>query len=353
MDLTYDQCMLNWTDKNGNTHISFKTCPEGQICQTLEDKSMGFCYINIKTVYPGEKCYYISQCSSRKCINEYCLGFDFKEFCNPQKRECDQNLNCRKQYNESAYFEKEIYRCSNLSNVGEECNENNDCELNLVCAWTKDLSKNIILNNTKNFTINNTQQYLSYEEYLNLTQYKNKTCIERASLQNGIISSEIMGCESGDMLEVELYEDVKVRMCVEREKILKDCNESHKCLVEVDLGFFGKLELEEECVDTNLGNLTCPLDQKEKAWKNYLEKYYKYIIKENLNKKRIKKEIHIPYDKDDLKNSELSEAYWRYYDWEHTLEADECVTEYYFINNKSQYLVILNIYVYLLFFFIF
>ena len=88
----------------------------------------------------------------------------------------------------------------------------------------------------------------------------------------------------------------------------------------------------------------CPLNEKEKAWKKYLEKYEEILIKDEIieeeksedSKKEISYKVHIPYYKDTLKNSELSEYFWKYNDWIHNIDADECVKQYFFVNNKSE-----------------
>lgn len=336
-----DQCMFNWTDKNGNTHISFKKCPDDKICQPIKDYSMGFCVSNFKFAYPGEECKRASQCSSKIC-QETCKGLDFKEYCIPKKKVCDFNLSCRKKFDEDE--QRIVYRCLNLSDINEDCEENDDCELNLVCAWNKDIGKDI-----KVSKIEDIKNYITMNEYLNIT--KNKTCINRASLKNGIISNEPMACESGDLIHVELYQGIKEYFCASKIKIVKDCDFNYKCTVEADVGYFGKIHLEEECVSSNLGNLVCPLNQKENAWKIYLEKYEEIFKKNKINKKREKEEIHIPYNKDTLKSPELSEYFWEYYDWIHNLDADECTKQYFFVNNqyKSINYSIYLLYIYFLF----
>ena len=339
-ELLSEQCMSNWTDKNGNIHISLKKCPDNKICQPIKDYSMGFCMANLKYLYPGDACGYFTQCTSRYCGN-ICYGDKENHYCNPKIKHCDQNLSCRKQIEEGNMT---VYKCLNLSNINEECEKNDDCELNLVCAWKKDLRDNI---NQETLEINDIKNYLSNDEYLNII--KNKTCINRASLKNGMISSEEMSCESGELIEIEIIPGIKESLCGSKNKIVKDCDINNKCIVEADFGFLGKMNIEEKCVSSNLGNLICPLKEKENAWKNYLNKYKIIFEKQDVNKMREDKEIHIPYDKEKLKSNELSEAFWEYYDWIHNLEADECAKQYFFINSKSNlikypiYLLVINI----------
>ena len=85
-DLLSQQCMLNWTDNNGNTHISLKKCHHTQICKPNKDDSMGFCLENLKNVLPGEKCNYISECITNLCYDHLCFGYREHEYCNPKKK---------------------------------------------------------------------------------------------------------------------------------------------------------------------------------------------------------------------------------------------------------------------------
>ena len=350
LDLLSGQCMLNWTDRNGNTHISLKTCPSNKICKPNKDSSMGFCITNLKTVLPGERCSDLSQCVNNLCF-ETCQGFAENYYCDPKMKSCNQNLTCRIKYKEE---ENEIaYRCANLSNLNEECEKNEDCELNLVCAYNINISEIIQLNSTinetnikfnnSNINISDIQNYLPFEDYLNIT--KNKTCIDRASLINGEITNEAMACQSGELIKVEIYPGEEGFICGSNINITQDCDINANCSIEVDFGIFGIIQIDQKCVYSNLGNLICPLNEKEKAWKDYLDKYEKVLIKDEIELKRANKEIHIPYEKDTLQNSELSEYFWKYNDWIHTLEADDCVKQYFFVNNKSN---LINLTMYLL-----
>ena len=40
--------------------------------------------------------------------------------------------------------------------------------------------------------------------------------------------------------------------------------------------FKKNIEIEQDCIFSNIGNLICPLDEKGKAWKNYLNAFNKY-----------------------------------------------------------------------------
>lgn len=140
-------------------------------------------------------------------------------------------------------------------------------EINLVCAWNKDIRKDI-----KMLKIGDIKNYILMNEYLNIT--KNKDCIKRASFKNGIriISNEPMAYESGDLIQVELYQGVKEYFCAPKIKIVKDCVFNYKCTVEVDVGYFGKIYIEEECVSSNLGNFGLSIKSERKCLENIFRK---------------------------------------------------------------------------------
>ena len=265
IDLLPQQCMLNWTDKNGNTHISLKICPNNKICTTNKDNSMGFCIDNLKNVLPGEKCNYRSECITNFCYNNVCYGYGEHQYCNPKKKDCNPNLSCRLTYE----FNELAYRCEKLSKINKKCNINDHCDLNLVCVLNKNLSEYNLTNYTTNKEINNIKKYISLDEYLNITLNitRNKMCIRRASLKNGEISNEAMACESGELIEIEIIPGVKDFVCGSKLNIIKECDLSHKCIVDVDIGKFGIIKIEQQCRFSALGNLVCPLNEKQNLQK--------------------------------------------------------------------------------------
>jgi len=333
MQFLSEQCMLNYTDKNGDTHILLKMCQENKICQPSRDYSMGFCIFNVKELSPMNKCYYPAQCSTRIC-GEVCHGYVENKYCNPEKMECANNMNCRKTLEDNKRY---VYKCLNVSEIYEECDNNNDCGFNLVCGYNKSLNEIISSeSNANNINLTDIINYMNSTDYLNLTE--NKYCINRASLENGIITNEEMACESGQLIPIMSEQEIKGYICGTKKRIIKNCDKDYKCLIEVDIGLEQNIELEQECLFSNVGNLICPLDQKEKAWKNYLDVHNKKYEKENLEKK-----IHVPYDKYSLQSGDVLRAYWEYFDWIHSIEGDECSKQYFFINNKSNMIVYNNI----------
>ena len=334
MDFLQDQCMLKYTDKNGDTHILLKKCPENSICQPNRDYTMGFCIFNAKELPPMNKCYYSSQCSTRTC-SEVCQGYLENKYCNPSKMECNSGLNCRKIFEEYRY----VYKCLNISQKNEQCENNNDCGFNLVCAYNQRINEIINSNpdiNSNNISYNDIYNLMNSTFYLNMTQ--NKTCIDRASLNNGVITNEQMACKSGDLIPIEQGQEIIGYICGSKKRIKKNCDKNNKCVIEVDFGLSNTVEVEQDCLFSNIGNLICPLNQKENAWNNYLNTFKKIYDEEELEG-----EIHIPYDKYTLQNIDVMWSYWEYFDWIHNIEGDECSKEYFFMNNNAN-MILYNIY---------
>ena len=340
MDFLYEQCMLNYTDKNGDTHILLKKCPENKICQPIRDYSMGFCVYNIKELSAGHYCYYSSECSSRLCLGNYCYGYTQNRYCNPYRKECDNNLSCRRtlEKREKRY----VYKCLPVSEIYDQCENNDDCGFNLVCSYYQNISgintTNIVNENIND--LNELKNFFNSSEYFNLTS--NKYCINISLLENGAITNEEKACESGQLIPIEVSKGRIEYVCGSKKKIIKNCDKFNKCIIEVDIGLSKNIEIEQNCVFSNIGNLICPLDEKEKAWKNYLDVFNK--IYENNGEKL--ENVHIPYDKFTLRNQDVMEAFWNYYDWIHSIEGDECAKHYFFIKNKAN-IIIYNIYYYI------
>ena len=347
MDFLYEQCMLNYTDKNGDTHILLKKCPENKICQPTRDYSMGFCIYNIKELPPGHYCYYSSECSTRICIDYICIGYGHNRYCNPDKKECGNHLTCKKTLDNKE--KRYVYKCLPVTKIYTTCENNDDCDFNLVCSYYQknskiknDFNTTLTINN-KNFNnLNQIKNYFNSSEYLNLA--KNKYCINLSSMKNGDITNEEKACETGQLIPIEYSSGKFEYICGSKKRIIKNCNKYNKCIIEVDLGLEKNIEIEQDCIFSNIGNSICPLDQKEKAWKNYLNVFNKYYEE---NRVVLNEKFHVSYDKFTLKNKEVMEAFWQYYDWIHNIEGDECAKDYFFIKNKA-YFIIYNIYYYFL-----
>lgn len=331
--LTTNQCLNKWVDEFGIIHADLSDCGVNQYCQELTEKeviegnSIGVCIKNYKYLYSGDKCNKHFDCASHRCENNICFGFKYGALCEPKKYQCDNNLVCKKSIEKSAFDNnKTVYRCSNLSKINETCENDDECDVNLICG------KKLNLNGLRNIcSLSN----CSHENYLNLRNqyYKNNICIERNSLENGVISSNEMACKSGILGKYEISSGEYETFCVSKLQIIENCV-NLKCKIKANFGIFGDRTIEENCIFTTKGNLLCPLNEKEKAWQNYINEYKKTFVKENNNIKNSR--THIPKYKSTFDIFGLAELYFKYKEWENLLEADECTYNYFFGNNNSK-----------------
>lgn len=355
-------CLHKWVDSFGNTRVDLKKCNPYYYCQILTnsksitDETEGTCILNYRRKYHGDSCNNNPQCSSNFCKGGHCFGFSYKSLCSPNLFECQNNFVCKKFIEPSSYDnEKTVYRCSNLSQIYERCENDYECDLNLTCTNFFDI--NTIKDTDKNKILIENKEKLNSENYFEIkNKYFNETkiCIERGSLENGVATNEEMACRSGVLLKGEDFlEGKEETFCGSRKEIIEGCNEENFCLVKVDLGILGNKTIKQECVFTTKGNSYCPLDEKENNWKNYLKMFNEYYLIKDVNKKRniSTKGIHIPIHKYTFNNKELMKAFWLYNRWNESLEGDECTENYFFIGNHSNKLKIKNIFNYLILFF--
>lgn len=312
-----EHCLNRWVDSYGNIRYDLHKCDINQYCQVLtrkyDDNSIGVCLNNFKWLYHGDKCTNNLECITLSCSNKKCSGFKLGSLCMPNKGQCENNLVCKRKIEPSSYDNhKTVYRCSNLSKIYEECETNLECDIRLVCTFAL---------NINNIT----------KENINTKKY----CIERASLENGIITDEPMACKSGDLVYTEIFPGYNESLCVSKKKIIQDCNYNNKCIIEVDLGIFGKRNIEQNCLFTVKGNPLCPLYQKENAWNNYLEIFEKYYISLNIEKSIKENKTHIPIHKNTFNILYISKAFWLYNEWYYSLESDECINDFFFLNSYS------------------
>ena len=340
-----DQCYNKWVDIYGNTRIDLWLCPENKYCEVLSrkeiDNSIGVCVHNYRKLYDQDLCSYNSQCSSFNCNKGKCEGFEEDILCRPGIFQCKNNLVCKKSLELFPYNEtKEIFKCANLSQVEEKCDNSNECDIRLVCSDKSiiDIMNNLTLNN-----ITELKEIINYEDYMS-NKNKNKICIERSSLENGIPTDEPMACKSGDTINIEITPNFTENICVSKKEIIKNCDENNICIIRVNLGKFGDSEIKQNCIFSVRGNPFCPLNQKEIAWKKYLEIYEEYYQKEKVEIKR-ETSMHIPVYKNTLNNLEVSEAFWYYSEWMYSIEADICTKEFFFLRNKNNIIKFSFIYI--------
>jgi len=335
-----DQCLNKWIDVYGNTRMDLWQCPTNKYCQILSTKvdndSIGVCTFYYRKLYDGDSCSYHSECSSFSCEGGKCQGLLEGEFCHQGNFQCKNNLACRKQEVFYPYGElKEVYRCSNLSNIDEFCENDNECNVNLVCA--NRLITDIVneLNITYNISnITELKEKINFTEYILDKNSINKTCVRRASLENGLPTTNPMACKSGDTISIEIFPNYTENICASKKEIIKNCNEDNICIIKVNLGKLGEIEIEQNCIETVRGNNLCPLEQKEVAWNNYLSTY-EYYYKSLGIEKNADTAIHLPAYKNTFNIFELSQSFWYYSEWQYSIEADSCTKEYFFLRNKG------------------
>ena len=330
-----DQCYNKWVDIYGNTRIDLWICPQNKYCQILSrrenDNSIGVCVYNYRKLYDQDYCSYNSQCASFYCISGKCEGLEEDFLCKPGIFQCKNNLVCKKSLELFAYNEKkELYKCANLSQIDEMCDNSNECDIGLVCSNKSiiDMINNLTFNN-----ISELKEKIKYDDYISNKKDKYKACIEKASLENGIPTEDSMACKSGDTINIEIAQNFSENVCASKKEIIKNCDENNICIIKVNLGKLGDFEIKQNCIFSVRGNPFCPLNQKEMAWKKYLEIYDEYYLKEEVETKR-ETRIHIPAYKNTFNNLEVSEAYWRYSEWMYSIEADICTKEFFFLKNK-------------------
>lgn len=354
----YNQCLNQWVDVYGNIFNDLWKCPVNSYCYTYpkkynEDKMIGVCAYNYKKLYDGDSCSMDSECSSLNCIDSKCIGFPLGEYCRPNYFQCSNNLVCKKDEELLPYGEiKEVYKCNNLSKVNETCQNDNECDIKLICGNSSIYNIIDLMNYTNVSNITELNNTINFEDYILAKENDTKICIERASLENGMPTSDSMICKSGDSIDFELFPNYKEKICVSKIEIIKDCDENSTCIIKANFGNSTDIEIEQDCILSSKGNKVCPLNQKEKAWNNYLAKYQQYYEEMNVEEKR-NNEIHFPVYKDTFNNFEVSQFYWYYKGWKNNIEADSCTKEYFFLKNKATILdysliYLLNIYLFLL-----
>ena len=350
----YDQCLNKWIDPYGNIRIDLWKCPRNKICQIISrkevDSSIGVCSYNYKKLYHYDSCSYHTECSSLTCSDGKCTGLVENDVCNPGSFQCENNLACKKRREFYPYQEvRDIYRCSKLSQLNETCDTDNECDIRLVCVNYD------IIDRIKKLEISNITELkneINFEKYFLLKNNSYKKCIERASLDNGLPTENPMACQSGDTINIEIFPNYNETLCVSKKEIIEDCNEENTCVIRINLGKFGDIEIKQNCVFTVRGNPICPLDQKEIAWKQYLELYEKYFRAANVKTNR-QKNIHIPAYRNTFNILELSQAYWNYRDWIYDIDSDACTKAYFFLKSKGKFINFSISFIILQFFLIF
>ena len=340
-----DQCMNKWVDIYNNIMIDLWRCPMNKYCQVLEknpgeENTIGVCMYNHKKLYDGDECIKDAQCSSLNCVEHKCIGFQEGEYCTPDLYQCANDLVCKKIVEILPYGEKrDVYKCEKLKKINETCDNNDDCDAQLICVNSSIYNIINMLNQNNIDDITKLNDTITLEEYLSYKNNSQKICINRSSIENGLPSSDPMACKSGDSMLIELFPNYTETICVSKINITKKCDQTYTCMIEINLGKYNKTNIAQECIYSAIGNPFCPLNQKEKAWNKYLSIYESYLAK-NINNGNPEKIYHFPVYKDTLNEFEVSQAFWSYQLWNRFIEADICTRDFFFLksgDNKINY----------------
>ena len=339
-----NQCLNQWVDTFGNVKVDLWKCPVNMYCHLLskkydENNFIGVCTYNYKKLYDKDGCSMDSQCSSFNCTNGKCIGFNGDEYCRPNYFQCANNLTCKITKEILPYGEtKQVYKCAKLSQINETCENNNECDVKLVCGNYNIYNLIHLMDSYGIKNINEINNKISLEQYISAKYNTSKVCFERAKLDNGFPSSDSMICKSGDIIDIEIYPNFTESICASKKEIINDCAENNTCTIKANIGQ-SDIEIEQNCTFSAMGNPICPLEQKELAWKEYLEKFENYFNSKEMRMKN-NEEKHFPVHKDTLNEYQVSQFFWRYNLWEYNIEADSCTKDYFFLINKDAILKI-------------
>lgn len=347
-----NQCLNQWVDVYGNVKIDLWKCPENFYCHTYPknnapDNIIGVCAFIYKKLYDGDSCSSDSECSSLNCTNSKCVGLSLGQYCRPNYYQCANNLVCKSDKDILPYGGIEhVFKCNKLSQINETCENSNECDIQLICAYS--YIYNIIdLINKKNINdINELKNRININDYNLIKNNKTKVCVKISSLPNGLPTSDPMICKSGDVINYELFPNYNESICASKKEIIKNCDINNTCIIKANIGNIADVEMKQECMFSVRGNPFCPLNQKEEAWYKYLE-LYETLYKEMDVEKNRDNDIHIPVYKNTFDTIELSELYWYYLGWEYNIEADSCTKAYFFLKNKATILNKSILYIYI------
>ena len=336
-----DQCMSKWVDLYNNVMYDLWTCPTNKFCQILErnygeKNSIGVCMHNYKKLYHNDICNKDSECVSLNCENNKCIGFKEGEYCTPNLFQCEDNLACKRSKELLPYGEeKEVFKCDKVSKINETCENNDECDVKLICAESYIYDLINLMNKYNIDDITKLNETITLEEYISSKNNSQKICINRAFLENGYPTSDPMICESGDSMDIEIFPDYNESICVSKIEIIKECDKTEFCMISINLGKYIYANITQECMLSSLGNPFCPFKQKENAWKEYLEKYDNFYNETMKESNLFKKINHFPVYKDTFNDLEISKSFWSYKLWYHYIEADRCARDFFFLKSNN------------------
>lgn len=278
----------------GTNIINFLTkCKRGKMCQILStsklNNNIGMCVSKIEKLMHSEPCRRDIQCSSNECKMKRCSGYSLNRKCDPNRFQCLKGLICS--YDNNLKYNS----CQKPKNKYDNCNNNLECPLGTICSISS------------------------------IDNYKDKKCIEIASVKIGEIANDKLVCESGD-----LYNNI----CVRKGKIINNCgyngNDKDKCDIEVIYNNNNIIVEKVNCLISSLGAYYCPNNTIENNFLKYINVYKKKLNKINQD------DFLIERFRFTLNNFEVSKTFFEYNYWNLIIDADDCAYQYFFTINISR-----------------
>ena len=246
--------LCEWTihNKNGIDTIYMKRCPDGYVCDDLDDddhlsrsindndsddsdddanEDLEFCFPATTRHIEGEVCSISSECLSQNCTNGTCQA-------TPDGNVCKSHGDCGKH----SYCDRKSNTCQRLLEAEVECNDNYQCGFGYVCG--------------------------------KLALNENRRCLQMMSQPNGQWVSDDDLCES---------REEENNLCADRitgvTNGVKPCDSDRDCSEQtVVLGRVIEKD-EGECECSYAGNKYCELGTDSEQWKQYVTTFRDTVAK--------------------------------------------------------------------------
>ena len=114
------QCPQIYKSQEGIKTMTVKGCSYGDNC-IFDNNKIGICTSFQLKLAPGLYCNENSECVSKKCEHNNCIG-------KKEGEECDSMLD---------YNCNSLQKCAHLLKVGDECTKDVECVSNSLCAYKK------------------------------------------------------------------------------------------------------------------------------------------------------------------------------------------------------------------------
>ena len=116
------QCPQIYKSQEGIKTMTVKGCSYGDNC-IFDNNTIGICTSFQLKLAPGLYCNDNSECVSKKCEHNNCIG-------KKEGEECDSDLDCH-----VGLYCNSLQKCAHLLKVGDECTKDVECVSNSLCAY--------------------------------------------------------------------------------------------------------------------------------------------------------------------------------------------------------------------------